>query len=114
MIRVAAIMGKMSSGGKKSLVMEYYRHINREEIQFDFLCDADSNSIPFDEIELIKYNYGFLKPFKYTIFSTVFYFVLKNGERIRFFTFFEGSENVLKQKLSEMNFDVKKCKFKNL
>ncbi len=81
---------------------------------YDGYFKIKNKIIPFDEIELIKYNYGFLKPFKYTIFSTVFYFVLKNGERIRFFTFFEGSENVLKQKLSEMNFDVKKCKFKNL
>ena len=81
---------------------------------YDGYFKIKNKIIPFDEIELIKYNYGYLKPFKYTIFSTVFYFVLKNGERIRFFTFFEGSENVLKQKLSEMNFDVKKCKFKNL
>lgn len=51
MERIAVIMGKMHSGGKKSLVMEYYRHINRKEIQFDFICDDDSNAIPYDEIE---------------------------------------------------------------
>ncbi len=50
MFRVAAVMGKMNSGGKKNLVMEYYRHIDRSQVQFDFLCDADSNSIPEDEI----------------------------------------------------------------
>ena len=64
MIRVAAIMGKMSSGGKKSLVMEYYRHINREEIQFDFLCDADSNSIPFDEIERLGGRVYLIPPYQ--------------------------------------------------
>lgn len=51
MERVAVIMGKMHSGGKKNLVMEYYRHIDRSRIQFDFICDDDSNAIPSEEIE---------------------------------------------------------------
>lgn len=51
MERIAVIMGKMHSGGKKNLVMEYYRHIARSKIQFDFICDDDSNAIPIDEIE---------------------------------------------------------------
>lgn len=51
MERIAVIMGKMHSGGKKNLVMEYYRHIDRTNIQFDFICDDDSNAIPFEEIE---------------------------------------------------------------
>ena len=53
MIRVAVVMGKMHSGGKKNLVMEYYRHIDRSKVQFDFICDADSNAIPRDEIEAL-------------------------------------------------------------
>ena len=51
MIRIAVIMGKMHSGGKKNLVMEYYRHVDRNFVQFDFICDSDSNSIPYEEIE---------------------------------------------------------------
>ena len=51
MERIAVIMGKMHSGGKKNLVMEYYRHIDRNKIQFDFICDDDSNAIPTEEIE---------------------------------------------------------------
>ncbi len=51
MIRVAVVMGKMHSGGKKNLVMEYYRHVDREKVQFDFICDKDSNSIPVEEIK---------------------------------------------------------------
>lgn len=46
-------MGKMHSGGKKNLVMEYYRHIDRSKIQFDFICDEDSNAIPTEEIEAL-------------------------------------------------------------
>ena len=52
-IRVAIIIGKMDSGGKKNLVMEYYRHINREIVQFDFICDSDSQAIPEDEIKCL-------------------------------------------------------------
>lgn len=51
MIRIAVIMGKMDSGGKKNLVMEYYRHIDREKVQFDFICDSDSQAIPDEEIQ---------------------------------------------------------------
>lgn len=50
MERIAVVMGKMHSGGKKNLVMEYYRHIDRSAIQFDFICDDDSNAIPIEEI----------------------------------------------------------------
>lgn len=51
MIRVAIVIGKMDSGGKKNLVMEYYRHIDRSKVQFDFICDSDSQAIPDEEIE---------------------------------------------------------------
>ena len=53
MLRVAVIIGKMDSGGKKNLVMEYYRHIDRKKIQFDFICDSDSQAIPEEEIKKI-------------------------------------------------------------
>ena len=45
------IIGKMDSGGKKNLVMEYYRQIDRSKVQFDFICDSDSQAIPIVEIE---------------------------------------------------------------
>lgn len=50
-IRVAIVIGKMNSGGKKNLVMEYYRHIDRSKVQFDFICDSDSQAIPEEEIK---------------------------------------------------------------
>ena len=53
MERVAVIMGKMHSGGKKNLVMEYYRNIDKSKVQFDFFCDTDSNAIPQEEIETL-------------------------------------------------------------
>ena len=51
MIRIAIIAGALHSGGKRNLIMEYYRHIDRTQVQFDFICDSDSNGIPQEEIE---------------------------------------------------------------
>lgn len=50
-IRVAQVIGKWLGGGVESVVMNYYRHIDRSKIQFDFICDNDSTNIPYDEIE---------------------------------------------------------------
>lgn len=50
-IRVAQIIGKWLGGGVESVVMNYYRHIDRNKIQFDFICDNDSTNIPYEEIE---------------------------------------------------------------
>ena len=50
-VRVAQIIGKWVGGGVESVVMNYYRHIDRTRIQFDFICDKDSTNIPYDEIE---------------------------------------------------------------
>lgn len=77
-IRIAQIMGKWVGGGVESVVMNYYRHIDRTKIQFDFICDSDSTDIPYEEIEklggrvilippyqhIFKYNKELLKVFK--------------------------------------------------
>ena len=50
-IRIAQIMGKWVGGGVEAVVMNYYRNIDKEKIQFDFICDSDSTDIPYKEIE---------------------------------------------------------------
>jgi len=50
-IIVAHIIGKWLGGGVESVVMNYYRHIDRSKIQFHFICDEDSTNIPYEEIE---------------------------------------------------------------
>ena len=52
-IRIAHIVGKWLGGGVEAVVMNYYRHINHDKIQFDFICDNDSTNIPYEEIEKI-------------------------------------------------------------
>lgn len=49
-IRIAMIMGKMIGGGVESVVMNYYRHIDKSKFQFDFIIDEDSTVVPEDEI----------------------------------------------------------------
>lgn len=50
-IRVAQVMGKMNGGGVEAVVMNYYRHIDRTRVQFDFIVDEDSQLCPQSEIE---------------------------------------------------------------
>lgn len=50
-IRIAHIIGKWVGGGVEAVVMNYYRNINHDKIQFDFICDSDSTNIPYEEIE---------------------------------------------------------------
>ena len=50
-VRVAQVVGKMVGGGVEAVVMNYYRHIDRGKVQFDFLVDSDSTLVPREEIE---------------------------------------------------------------
>lgn len=71
MVRVAVVVGKFNSGGKKSLVMEYFRHIDRSKFQFDFICDADSVALPADEIQALGGRVFIIPPYQ-KIFSNMF------------------------------------------
>lgn len=64
MIRIAIIAGVLHSGGKRNLIMEYYRHIDRTKVQFDFICDSDSNGIPSEEIEALGGHVFVVSPYK--------------------------------------------------
>ena len=51
-LRVAQIIGKWVGGGVESVVMNYYRYIDKTKIQFDFFIDEDSTmEPPVEEIE---------------------------------------------------------------
>lgn len=50
-VRIAQIVGKWVGGGVESVIMNYYRCIDKSKIQFDFICDSDSTYIPYEEIE---------------------------------------------------------------
>ena len=64
MIRVAVIAGVLHSGGKRNLIMEYYRHLDKTRVQYDFICDSDSNGIPKEEIEKLGGRVYLVPPYK--------------------------------------------------
>ena len=39
--RILHIVTYMGRGGLETMLMNYYRHINREKVQFDFLVHRD-------------------------------------------------------------------------
>ena len=50
-VHIAQIIGKWVGGGVEAVVMNYYRNIDHDKFQFDFICDDDSINIPYEEIE---------------------------------------------------------------
>ena len=50
-IRVAQVLNRMDSGGIEAVVMNYYRHIDREKVQFDFYFAEDSSFPQREELE---------------------------------------------------------------
>lgn len=41
MIRVLQVVTYMGRGGLETMLMNYYRHMNRDKVQFDFLVHRD-------------------------------------------------------------------------
>lgn len=50
-LRVAQILNRMDSGGIEAVVMNYYRHIDHNQIQFDFYLAEDSSFPQREELE---------------------------------------------------------------
>lgn len=66
-IRVAQIVGKMNGGGVEAVVMNYYRHIDRSKVQFDFLVDSDSTLVPREEIESLGGRVFEIPPYQHVV-----------------------------------------------
>lgn len=66
-IRIAQIIGKWVGGGVEAVVMNYYRRIDRNKIQFDFICDEDSTDIPYEEIESLGGKVILVPPYQHLI-----------------------------------------------
>ena len=50
-VRIAHIIGKIRNGGVESVIMNYYRNIDRSKIQYDVIIDEDSSN-PHVQAEL--------------------------------------------------------------
>ncbi len=66
-IRVAHVMGKMVGGGVEAVVMNYYRHVDRSKVQFDFLIDSDSTLVPREEIASLGGRVFEVPPYQHVI-----------------------------------------------
>ncbi len=51
MIRVLQVVTYMGRGGLEAMLMNYYRHIDRQKVQFDFLTHRQERAAYDDEIE---------------------------------------------------------------
>ena len=49
MVRVLHVLGGLGTGGTESLIMNWYRNIDRSKVQFDFLVRSNDNNY-VDEI----------------------------------------------------------------
>lgn len=50
-VRILQVVTHMERGGLESMIMNYYRHIDREKVQFDFLVHRQERAAFDDEIE---------------------------------------------------------------
>lgn len=50
-IRVCEFVGNMNGGGVEAVVMNYYRHVDRSKVQFDFVVTDSSTIVPRSEME---------------------------------------------------------------
>ena len=66
MIKVAQVIGKWIGGGAESVVMTYFRNIDKSSFSFDFICESDSTNIPYEEIEKLGGRVIIVSPYEDT------------------------------------------------
>ena len=71
-IRVAQIIGIAGAGGVESVVMNYYKNIDKTKVQFDFFVESPSIIIDKELIESMGGNIVIIPPYK-----RIFSFLLK-------------------------------------
>ncbi len=53
MIRILQVLGGLDCGGAETMVMNYYRYIDRNKIQFDFVIHTDKKQFYEEEIQAL-------------------------------------------------------------
>ncbi len=51
MIRVLHMIGSLNMGGSQTMIMNLYRHMDKKQIQFDFIIDHPGQLYFADEIK---------------------------------------------------------------
>lgn len=71
-IRILHIIGNVCGGGVESVVMNYYHHIDREKIQFDFVIDGYGESLLDAEILRLGGRIYKVEPYVKNIFRYIY------------------------------------------
>lgn len=81
LIRILHIVGIMNMGGLENFLMNVYRNIDRNKIQFDFLVTREEKGIFDEEIKLLGgniYNIPKMETVGYNKYSKILYDFFKN------------------------------------
>lgn len=70
-IRVLQIIGIVCGGGVEAVIMNYYRHIDRSQVQFDFVIDGYEKSLLDDEIKSLGGRVYHVEPYRKNIVMTM-------------------------------------------
>ena len=63
-IRVAQVIGKLKAAGVESVINNYYRHIDHNKYQFDYIIDSDSECEPPQELINMGARYYEVPPYQ--------------------------------------------------
>lgn len=81
-IRVLQIMGIVESGGVEGVIMNYYRHIDKSKVQFDFVMHKGSNQNYINEVKSMGAKVYEITPYTKNIikFTYEIYKIIKEGK----------------------------------
>ena len=81
MKRVLQIIGIVCGGGVEAVIMNYYRNIDRTQIQFDFVVDGYEKTYLDDEIEAMGGKVYHVEPYRKNIFRYMrqIYKIVRDG-----------------------------------
>ena len=71
-IRVLQILGIVANGGVEAVIMNYYRHIDKKKIQFDFVVHNDADENYIREAEKLGAQIYKVTPYNRNIFKFIF------------------------------------------
>lgn len=80
-IRVLQIIGIVCGGGVEAVIMNYYRNIDRNQVQFDFVIDGYDKTYLDDEIKAMGGKVYHVEPYRKNIFRYMvqIYKIVRNG-----------------------------------
>lgn len=79
-LRVAQLIGYMNGGGVESVIMNYFRHMDRDKVIFDFIVFEGSSHVPEAEITALGGKVFYIPSYKHIFASKkAFVKILKEG-----------------------------------